>query len=44
MQKLTPTELERYRRQMVLPGFGEESQQRLKDSTVLVTGVRFAAK
>jgi molybdopterin-synthase adenylyltransferase len=39
MQKLTPTELERYRRQMVLPGFGEESQQRLKDSTVLVTGV-----
>lgn len=39
MQNLTPTELERYRRQIMLPGFGEESQQRLKDSTVLVTGV-----
>jgi len=39
MQDLTPTELERYRRQIMLPGFGEESQQRLKNSTVLVTGV-----
>ncbi len=39
MQTLTPTELERYRRQIMLPGFGEESQQRLKDTTVLVTGV-----
>lgn len=36
---LTPTELERYRRQIMLPGFGEESQQQLKNSTVLVTGV-----
>lgn len=39
MQPLTPIELERYRRQIMLPGFGEASQQRLKDSTVLVTGV-----
>jgi molybdopterin/thiamine biosynthesis adenylyltransferase len=39
VQRLTSTELERYRRQIMLPGFGEESQQRLKDSTVLVTGV-----
>jgi molybdopterin/thiamine biosynthesis adenylyltransferase len=36
---LTPTELERYRRQIMLPGFGEEAQKRLKSSTVLVTGV-----
>jgi molybdopterin-synthase adenylyltransferase len=39
MQTLTSTELERYRRQIMLPGFGEEAQQRLKDATVLVTGV-----
>lgn len=39
MQTLTPTELERYRRQIMLPGFGEEAQQQLKDATVLVTGV-----
>ena len=39
MSNLTPTELERYRRQMMLPGFGEAAQQKLKDSTVLVTGV-----
>lgn len=39
MFNLTPTELERYRRQMMLPRFGEEAQQRLKNSTVLVTGV-----
>ncbi|WNZ26936.1 HesA/MoeB/ThiF family protein [Leptolyngbya sp. NK1-12] len=39
MQPLTPTELERYRRQIMLPGFGEAAQQRLKNSTVLVTGV-----
>jgi molybdopterin-synthase adenylyltransferase len=39
VQPLTPTELERYRRQMMLPGFGEEAQQRLKNATVLVTGV-----
>ena len=36
---LTSTELERYRRQMMLPGFGESAQQRLKSATVLVTGV-----
>jgi molybdopterin-synthase adenylyltransferase len=39
VQTLTPTELERYRRQIMLPGFGEEAQQRLKNATVLVTGV-----
>lgn len=36
---LSPIELERYRRQIMLPGFGEVAQQRLKNSTVLVTGV-----
>ena len=36
---LTPTELERYRRQIMLPGFGEAAQQRLKASTAVVTGV-----
>lgn len=39
MPPLSLTELERYRRQMMLPGFGEASQQKLKDATVLVTGV-----
>ncbi|MDX2099450.1 MAG: HesA/MoeB/ThiF family protein [Leptolyngbyaceae cyanobacterium bins.59] len=39
MFHLTPKELERYQRQMMLPGFGEEGQRRLKASTVLVTGV-----
>ncbi|MBO3461369.1 HesA/MoeB/ThiF family protein [Aetokthonos hydrillicola Thurmond2011] len=39
MVNLTPTELERYRRQMMLPNFGELAQQRLKSATVLVTGV-----
>jgi molybdopterin-synthase adenylyltransferase len=39
VQPLTPIELERYRRQIMLPGFGEASQQRLKETTVLVTGV-----
>lgn len=39
MLELTPTELERYRRQMMLPGFGEEAQRRLKSVTALVTGV-----
>jgi molybdopterin/thiamine biosynthesis adenylyltransferase len=39
VQQLSQAELERYRRQMMLPGFGEEAQQRLKNSTVLVTGV-----
>ena len=36
---LTLKELERYSRQMQLPGFGEEAQQKLKNSTALVTGV-----
>ncbi|MGQ9869553.1 HesA/MoeB/ThiF family protein [Leptodesmis sp.] len=39
MPDLTSIELERYRRQIMLPGFGEEAQQRLKNFTVLVTGV-----
>ncbi len=39
MENLTLKELERYRRQMMLPGFGEEAQLKLKNSTVLVTGV-----
>lgn len=39
MTHLTPTELERYRRQMMLPGFGEAGQRKLKDTTALVTGV-----
>lgn len=39
MVSLSPTELERYRRQMALPGFGEAAQQKLKSATVLVTGV-----
>lgn len=36
---LTATELERYRRQIQLPGFGEEAQRKLRETTVLVTGV-----
>jgi molybdopterin/thiamine biosynthesis adenylyltransferase len=36
---LTSTELERYRRQMMLPGFGLEAQRRLKASTALVCGI-----
>jgi molybdopterin/thiamine biosynthesis adenylyltransferase len=39
MNTLTSQELERYRRQIMLPGFGEAAQQRLKNATVLVTGV-----
>lgn len=39
MVDLTPTDLERYRRQMMLPNFGEVGQKRLKSATVLVTGV-----
>ncbi|MCX5935042.1 MAG: HesA/MoeB/ThiF family protein [Pseudanabaena sp. LacPavin_0818_WC45_MAG_42_6] len=39
MISLTATEIERYRRQMMLSNFGEEAQQKLKSSTVLVTGV-----
>jgi molybdopterin/thiamine biosynthesis adenylyltransferase len=36
---LTPSEVERYSRQMMLPNFGETAQKRLKSATVLVTGV-----
>jgi len=36
---LTPRELERYRRQIQLTGFGEEAQYKLKNSVALVTGV-----
>lgn len=39
MPRLTPIELERYQRQMMLPNFGEDAQRRLKATTVLVTGV-----
>jgi len=39
MPSLSSTELERYRRQMMLPGLGEAGQQKLKEATVLVTGV-----
>lgn len=39
MEELTPKERERYRRQIMLPGFGEEAQKQLKNSTVFVTGV-----
>ncbi len=39
MVSLTPTELERYRRQIMLPGFGDAAQRRLKSATALVTGV-----
>jgi molybdopterin-synthase adenylyltransferase len=37
--ELTPTELERYQRQIMLLGFGEEGQKKLKASTALVSGV-----
>ena len=37
--EFSPTELERYRRQMMLPGLGEAGQQTLKGTTALVTGV-----
>ncbi|MDB9525424.1 HesA/MoeB/ThiF family protein [Oscillatoria sp. CS-180] len=36
---LTPTEIDRYRRQMMLPGLGETGQRQLKGTTALVTGV-----
>ena len=39
MTHLTPTEIERYRRQMQLPGLGETGQLKLKGTTALVTGV-----
>ncbi|WP_353674853.1 HesA/MoeB/ThiF family protein [Synechocystis sp. LKSZ1] len=39
LPSLSPTEFERYRRQMILPGLGETGQRRLKNATALVTGV-----
>jgi len=36
---LSPTELERYRRQIMLPGLGEAGQLQLKHTTALITGV-----
>lgn len=39
LPELTPTEVERYRRQMMLPGLGEAGQRKLKSATALVTGV-----
>ena len=39
LPELTPTEVERYRRQMMLPGLGEAGQRQLKNTTALVTGV-----
>ncbi len=36
---LTPTEAERYARQLILPGFGVEGQLRLKAARVLVAGL-----
>ncbi|WP_157867576.1 HesA/MoeB/ThiF family protein [Gloeothece citriformis] len=37
--ELTPAEIERYQRQIMLPGLGEEGQKKLKSTTALVTGV-----
>ncbi len=39
LPSLTPTELERYRRQIQLPGLAETGQRQLKNTTALVTGV-----
>jgi len=39
LPSLTPTEVDRYRRQMMLPGLGETGQRQLKNTTALVTGV-----
>lgn len=39
MLELSEQELEKYRRQMMIPGFGEEAQRKLKNSTALVTRV-----
>lgn len=37
-ESLTPSELLRYSRHIILPGFGEDAQQRLKSARVLVVG------
>lgn len=39
LTSLTPTERDRYRRQMMLPGFSETGQLKLKNTTALITGV-----
>jgi len=39
MNTLSPRELERYRRQMMLEGFTPEHQKKLKDSTALIAGI-----
>jgi len=39
MLELTAEEKEKYRRQMMIPGFGEEAQRKLKNSSALVTRV-----
>ena len=39
MSELTPKEQERYRRQIQLPGFGEQGQRKLKAAAALVTRV-----
>lgn len=39
LPQLTPTEIDRYHRQMMLPGLGETGQRQLKNTTALVTGV-----
>lgn len=38
MDELTPREQKRYHRQMLLPGWGEEGQRRLKEARVFVAG------
>lgn len=38
MKNLTPEELQRYSRQLILPGFGQEGQFKLKKASVLVVG------
>ena len=35
---LTPEEIDRYQRQTSIPEFGEEGQERLKNSRVLIAG------
>jgi molybdopterin/thiamine biosynthesis adenylyltransferase len=37
-QALSPRELERYHRQLILPGWGEETQARLRASSVFIAG------
>lgn len=39
MTNLTPKELERYSRQIQLPGLGEDGQKALKNTTALISGV-----